>query len=271
MRLFGFQFASISVSRWVKRFIAILGLFFITDSLVLTTIGKWHLGKILPLIIGLTLLTHAIYWQSICQFFQQHPTIKKLWQTGVLLAICWLISLLLFFYDIAQNTQTKMPEQPIKAMLVLGSGYKQGQPTPVLASRLDAAAQLACQQPSAWIVLTGGIGLTETVSEASVMADYLVKQKAIHRRRLLLEEKSTSTELNIKNSLPILAQHGINLNAPIAIVTSDFHTLRAKAIAKKQGFRNVITVGSPTPLSTRYNNWLREYFAYISGWLLHEF
>ena len=254
-----------------QRVIAIVGIVLSLDSLVLMTVGKWHLGTILPLFIGLILLIQAIYWQSICQFLSQHPTLKKFWQMGVLLAMGWLLSLLLFFYYIAQNTHTEMPEQPIKAMLVLGSGYKHGQPTPVLASRLDAAAQLARQQPSAWLVLTGGIGLTETVSEASVMANYLVRQHAINRQRLLLEEKSTSTELNIKNSLPILAQHGISPNEPIAIITSDFHTLRAKAIAQKQGFSNVITVGSPTPLSTRYNNWLREYFAYISGWLLNEF
>ena len=63
----------------------------------------------------------------------------------------------------------------------------------------------------------------------------------------------------------------IQLNEPIAIVTSDFHTLRAAAIAHKQGYRHIITVAAPTPLINLYNSWLREYFAYGSGWLLNEF
>ena len=61
------------------------------------------------------------------------------------------------------------------------------------------------------------------------------------------------------------------MNSKIAIVTSDFHTLRAGAIAKKQGYRNFITVGAGTPITTRYNAWLREYFAYLSGWVLGEY
>ena len=58
---------------------------------------------------------------------------------------------------------------------------------------------------------------------------------------------------------------------PIIIVTSDFHTPRAAAIAKKQGYSNFTMLGSTTPISTRYNAWLREYFAYVSGWLLNEY
>ena len=30
-------------------------------------------------------------------------------------------------------------------------------------------------------------------------------------------------------------------------------------------------VSAPTPLLIRYNAWLREYFAFISGWLLDEY
>ncbi|HAV3727992.1 TPA: YdcF family protein, partial [Acinetobacter baumannii] len=70
---------------------------------------------------------------------------------------------------------------------------------------------------------------------------------------------------------PLLEQAHINVNQPIAIVTSDFHTPRAAAIAKKQGYTQVYMVAAETPLITRYNAWLREYFAYASGWLLNEY
>ena len=57
----------------------------------------------------------------------------------------------------------------------------------------------------------------------------------------------------------------------IAIVTSDFHTIRAAAIAKHQGYQRPILLASPTPLSIRYNAWFREYFAFVSGWLFGEY
>lgn len=69
----------------------------------------------------------------------------------------------------------------------------------------------------------------------------------------------------------ILEQQGLNQHATLAIVTSDFHTLRAAAIARKQGYDHFQMISAPTPLSTRYNAWLREYFAYISGWVLKEY
>ena len=84
-----------------------------------------------------------------------------------------------------------------------------------------------------------------------------------------MEDQSTSTALNLSNSRIILEEKNIRINSPIAIVTSDFHTLRATAY--KQGYGNITSIGANAPLSTRYNAWLREYFAYLSGWLLNEY
>ena len=69
----------------------------------------------------------------------------------------------------------------------------------------------------------------------------------------------------------ILKQLDIPLNAPIAIATSDFHLPRAQAIAAHLGYSNTYPISAPTPLYIRYNAWLREYFAFISGWLLNEY
>ena len=30
-------------------------------------------------------------------------------------------------------------------------------------------------------------------------------------------------------------------------------------------------ISAETPLNIRYNAWLREYFAFVSGWLLREY
>ncbi|MGO3640564.1 MAG: YdcF family protein, partial [Psychrobacter sp.] len=116
-----------------------------------------------------------------------------------------------------------------------------------------------------------GVGFQRTRSEADIMATYLYETHGIEFERISQEGKSTSTEENLANSQAILEEKGLSITNPIAIVTSDFHTIRAASIAKHQGYQQPITVASPTPLSIRYNAWFREYFAFVSGWLLGEY
>ena len=86
----------------------------------------------------------------------------------------------------------------------------------------------------------------------------------------MLEKLSTSTELNLKLSRPLLAERGVAADAPMAMVSSDFHLMRALRIAQQQGLTGMVPVAAPTPLATRYNAWLREYFAMLSSWALGE-
>lgn len=133
------------------------------------------------------------------------------------------------------------------------------------------SAAYAKQYPQTLLIMTGGLGFQQNISEAEVMSQYLQKQHQIDQSRILLEDKSTSTEQNLKNSQSLLAAHQISLSEPIAIATSDFHILRAKAIAERQGYQQIIGLSATTPLYIRYNSWLREYFAFISGWMLNEY
>ena len=181
------------------------------------------------------------------------------------------MSLFGFFLFLQHNIQKNTHTTAIEAIIVLGSGVIQGKASPTLAARLDSAAQISQQQPQAFIIVSGGLDYAEKSTEAEIMSKYLQDHYQIAASKIVLENYSTSTELNLKNSQNILYQHGLTLNSPIAIVTSDFHTLRAAAIAKKQGYQQFFTVSATTPLATRYNAWLREYFAYLSGWILQEY
>lgn len=247
-----------------------VGTVMIAYSLVLLVQRKIHLGTLLPLAIGAILTWHGIYWQRLQNWLRQHPTWRRLWQ-GVWLGFgVWLVSFIGFCVLLNQHLHHTPAIDTARAIVVLGSGFKNGQPTPTLALRLDRAAQLANQAPNALIVLTGGFGIGKTQSEAEVMANYLHARYDIAARRMALETKSTSTALNIANSLPILWAHGIAPTDPVVVVTSDFHTLRAQAIAKHQGLANVTMADAPTPPLMRPAVWLREYFACISGFLLRE-
>lgn len=255
------------------RFILFLiGSIFLVDSIYLLLQGKIHIGIVLPLIIGSGFVFIAWAWQFVHAYLALHSTLQSAYFTLWGLFAIWLISFAVFTYQLKMRMQAQtQTTSPVHAMIVLGSGVVQGQPSPTLALRLDRAAQLAKQQPQAWIVLSGGLDFSETLTEAQVMASYLQQKYGLPKQRMLLEDQSTSTELNLKNSAALLAQHQVTKDMPIAIITSDFHTIRAQAIARKQHYRHSVMLAAETPLETRYNAWLREYFAFVSGKILREY
>lgn len=87
--------------------------------------------------------------------------------------------------------------------------------------RLDTAAQLARLQPQALVAVSGGVDFNQHESEGSVMARYLAERHGM-QPAALVEEVSTSTELNLELSKPLLQARGIDVSQPIAIVSSDF-------------------------------------------------
>lgn len=101
------------------------------------------------------------------------------------------------------------------------------------------------------------------------MGDYL-RKRGLPDKRIVQEEISTSTHENLLFSQVILSDHGWQHHETIALVTSDFHTLRAGRIAARLGYQQVQLIGVPTPLYLRYNAWLREAFAFLSGVVLGE-
>lgn len=249
-----------------------IGSVFLTDSIYLLLQGKIHIGIVLPFLMGIGFVFIALAWQFIHSYLAQHPALQSAYFILWGLFIIWLISFTVFIYQLKTHMQAQTQiTSPVRAIIVLGSGVIQGQPSPTLALRLDRAAALAKQQPQAWIVLSGGLDFAETVTEAQVMANYLQQKYGLPKQHMLLENQSTSTELNFKNSAVLLAQHQVTKDMPIAIVTSDFHTIRAQAIARKQHYTHGMMFAAQTPLETRYNAWLREYFAFISGKILQEY
>lgn len=254
-----------------RLLLLLLGSILFLDGLILILNGKIHIGIVIPLLIGLALLLYAIFFQSLHQQLQQKPILKKLWHVGCITFAVWLMSFLVFAWILQQQIKQHPDVHRVEAIIVLGSGIKNGQPSAALAKRLDTAASFYQQYPNAIIVLSGGVDFGERDSEAKIMARYLENQYGISPFNMLLEDKSTSTQLNLKNSKVLLQQHSRELHQPIAIVTSDFHTVRAAAIAKKEGYSNIVMISAPTPLSIRYNAWLREYFAFILGKVLNEY
>lgn len=225
----------------------------------------------LPMMIGILLILYALFFLYIRRWQQKSNFLRNIWKLMWTGFWAWLASVIIFFGFLASNINNSNTQQTTKAILVLGSGIENGQPSPTLQKRLDAAAHYAQHHPKPLIIMTGGLGFQEKYTEAEVMQAYFKKTYPTIYNPIALEAQSTSTELNLRNSKAILDQHQIQFSDPVAIVTSDFHSIRARAIAKHQGYNNIISISAETPLYIRYNAWLREYFAFLSGWLLNEY
>ena len=93
---------------------------------------------------------------------------------------------------------------------------------------------------------------TEPFTEASCMADYLVK-RGIDSGRIILEDKSTTTAQNLTNSMKLISadtiNHALDSNTTntVGILTNDFHMFRAMQIARAQKIPKSLTVFPAAP------------------------
>ncbi len=163
-----------------------------------------------------------------------------------------------------------IPARPAAAILVLGSGINQGQPSPIL-NRLDTAAKYAERYPNTLIIMTGGRNFWERQSEAEVMQSYIHTNYPQLKNPISLEDQSRSTQQNLQYSQAILNSNILIEMSQLRLSPAIFIALVPGAIARHQGYQQVISLSASTPQNVRYNSWLREYFALISGWLLNEY
>lgn len=254
----------------VRGLLAVVGAVLLLDALVLIALGHFNVGVQVPAMLGVGALVLAWQWPAVQAWRQARPWHSRVWHAAWGLLALWVLSVL-WFWSRLFSLGMEPPQVPaVQAIVVLGSGTLNGQPRPLLAQRLDTAAELARLQPRAVIAVCGGVDWGETESEAEVMARYLQQRHGIVPERLVLEKRSTSTALNLQLSRPLLAVRGVAADAPMALVSSDFHLMRALRIAQRQGLSQMYPVAAPTPLATRFNAWLREYFAMASSWVLQE-
>lgn len=162
-----------------------------------------------------------------------------------------------------------MPAAPADAVIVLGAGVNGTQPSLTLRTRLDAALEYLEGHPDIPVVVTGGQGYGENITEARCMYDYLTA-RGVDPARIILEEQATSTAENFAFSASCLVEAGIDPAADmIAVVTNDFHIYRANLIAARQGYGYVFGVPAELPwLHLEVNYYVREAFAMVKTLLL---
>ena len=142
-------------------------------------------------------------------------------------------------------------------IIIHGAGLDGTRPTPLLAGRIDKALELWNKQhQQGKFVASGGQGADEVVSEAQAMRDYLL-EKGVPADAILMEDTSTTTWENLKNSIAVIRADratsggtdaasddvtasdsaGACGDFTTAVVSSDFHVFRCAEYAHNLGIK----------------------------------
>lgn len=184
-------------------------------------------------------------------------------QARKLLSIMLLLGLLSFMWAetlIFQSLKCN-DNVNIKYAVILGAGIDGEQPSLTLSRRLDRSIEYLNANHNVKIVASGGRGPGAGISEAEVMKRYLVAN-GIDETRVLKEEKSTTSDENLKYTQELLSSLNGEQPQNILIITSDYHMFRAKHIASNY-YPKVYGIASETPTPIMINYAVREYLAVI--------
>lgn len=198
------------------------------------------LGFLLLSVIIRYIMSHGIKLPALVRF---------LFLGGLCVGICIFILLegTIIYYS------TKQAKAEAEYLIVLGAQVKGTVVSKSLKKRLDTAIDYLEENPKTRVIVSGGQGPGEYITEAEAMMRYLAG-RGIAQDRIIKEDRSTSTYENIRFSKLLMEDE----EASLVIVTNGFHVFRALSIAKKQGLTKAEGLAAPSDRLLILNYYVRE-------------
>ncbi len=233
---------------FLKAIITIIGSVITLNGIALFFVSNVNLGNFLSIGLGALIILIALLFRKIAKW------LKILILSGIGVAVV-LSSVLIIG---GKNDTVTYSED---AIIVLGAAVHGKTPSRTLKYRLKKAVEYHKQNPYAIIIVSGGQGAQEDISEAEAMKTYLV-ENGVAANKIIKEDKSTSTSENFKFSKEILDKH-FSSDYSVAFITNEYHILRASLCAKRAGIGNTTHLHSNTTLSYLISGTLRECLAVV--------
>lgn len=150
-------------------------------------------------------------------------------------------------------------------LMVLGAGLRGSKISTSLLYRLETAIEYNKLYPDVKIIVSGGQGPDEDISEAKAMKDYLVSQ-GIDKSLIISEDKSTNTYENFLFTKKILEDETGKDDFKVTVISNDFHMYRAKYLGEQVGFE---CLGYPAPshAASSFIFHTREFFGVIKAFV----
>ena len=242
----------------MKKTIRILsitaGALLIGNFILLILISNINLGMVPVLGLGVVLSGYGLIYDKL--------PFKKIFSALLALGLVAILSFGGFLAIYGGQDTADYTEQTV---IVLGCGLRGERVSVGLAKRLNKAAEYHQNNPEAMIIVSGGQGPQEDISEALAMKRYLV-DKGIAEDNIIMEDKSTSTITNFRYSREIMEARGMDLSS-VVFVTNAYHVYRGASYAKDEGFVDIAHLGTDIIWYTIPMNYMREMMAVVKMWV----
>lgn len=203
----------------------------------------WLVSGILCLIVSVVFRTQLYQWVMNCLF------------AAVGISACVTAYFII-------RTMVSDHNEDCRYLIVLGAHVAGRSITDSLRRRLDRAVRYAACYPQVMIIVSGGQGAGEEITEAEAMESYLIG-KGIRKERIKKEDRSATTEENLKFSKKYIG----DVSDRVGIVSNNFHVYRALCYAKRLGYKDVCPVACDCHPLLFLNYIVREFFAVWKMWL----
>ncbi len=234
---------------------ASLGVLLLINGVAALFFTNINFGNFACIFVGLVFVAVTIYEEKLDSFCRNRllKVLRNLAVIGCVVAVAFT-----FFLDIYGKSDNTDYKEDV--LIVLGAGVRGEVVTRPLAFRLNVAADYLEKNPDAYVIVSGGQGNGEDISEAEAMFRYL-SNKGVKAERIIKEDKSTSTYENFKFSKAI-ADKMFEPGYKAVFITNDFHVFRAERIGADAGF-SLNHAGAPLDWYVFWPCTLREVMAVV--------
>lgn len=238
-------------------------------AIIILTVRMWRresksvANLILPIIMILFAVVDVVYlrighlsqgwlWLQVLAFAYPILTLYLGWQFLIFFLSSWVYG-------------RRMKKFSAKYFVVHGAGLIAGERVgKLLENRIRAAVNVA--KADTQLILSGGQGEDEKVSEAAAMQKFAVAELNFPAERTLLEDKSRTTYENLVFSSELIEKLEIEPeNRKFMFFSSDYHVFRAALFARQLGLDAQGGSGGKTAFYYRVPAFIREFIAVLNS------
>lgn len=158
--------------------------------------------------------------------------------------------------------------RPADAIAVLGAAQYNGRPSPVFRARLDHAATLLQRGLAPLVLVTGGVGAGDSLSEAEVGRRYLVR-RGVPLDAVVALPPAATTVASLQRVADWFAGRA---SRRVVLVSDGFHLLRLRILADHRGLTAYTSPAPDSPIRANLRRnaayTLTEGFKVPITWLL---
>ncbi len=234
----------------------IIGLLCLLGTVILSLAYGFTIGNAISLFLGLFFIGFYFIYPKLSAFW------RRLTNAGLLAVTLVLVAMFVFIGINGSKNTVRFDED---CVLVLGCGIRGETILPTLQLRLDKCMEYLRKNPSALVIVSGGQGRNESISEAEAMKRYLIS-KGVNAGQILEENRSRNTKQNFQYSKELMDRHFSSKSYSVACITSDYHSYRAKRLSEAAGL-SVTQCSSASRWYLYPSAYFREMLSIFKTWI----